>query len=35
MESMPAEASAYASYALLHLYAVGQSYFDSKGKDGL
>ena len=32
---MPSKASAYISYALLHLSAVGQSYFDSKGKNGL
>ena len=32
---MPSKASADISYALLHLSAVGQSYFDSKGKNGL
>jgi len=31
-ESMPFEANTYTSYTLLHLYAVGQSYFDSKGR---
>ena len=32
---MPSKASAYTSYARLHLSAAGQSYFDSKGKNGL